>query len=101
MKLDYYGWPPRRYAGEHNKLPISIEPLPKLSTDQEAKCYIPADGLQAAVNVALLLENHLSHRRTRHGENEVGRQRQVQLGLTNLFKFVAKSTSTGKDLLYN
>ena len=103
MKFDYYGWPPpRRSRDQDVKTPISIESLPKLSVAEEGERYIPHEGLQAAVNVALLLGKPLLVT----GEPGTGKTRLAesikwQLGLKHLFKFAAKSTSTGRDLLYN
>lgn len=68
----------------------------------EAGAYIPAPGLEDAVNVAIALGKPLLVT----GEPGLGKTRLAyaiawQLSLDRPFKFVAKSTSEARDLFYN
>lgn len=101
MRLDYYGWPPKRLAVDNWSAP-TIEASVPLDEDEEAGAYIPHPDLISAVNVALVLGKPLLVT----GEPGTGKTRLAnsiawQLGLNGPFKFVSKSTSQARDLFYS
>jgi MoxR-like ATPase len=101
MKLDYYGWPPRR-LGAAEWPAVRVQTLAPLSDLQEAAAYIPHPDLISAVNVALVLGRPLLVT----GEPGCGKTKLAnsiawQLGLLGPFKFVAKSTSQARDAFYS
>jgi MoxR-like ATPase len=100
MRLNYYGWPPKR-QGAKEWPAVRVQTLAPLSDLQEAAAYIPHPDLVSAVNVALVLGRPLLVT----GEPGCGKTKLAnsiawQLGLLGPFKFVAKSTSQARDAFY-
>lgn len=99
MKLNYYQWPVAERA-DGGAQPLQLPPIDPVG-DTDPSGYVPHPELVEAVNVALALGMPLLLTgEPGTGKTELARSVAFQLGYQAPLKFVAKSNSVARDLLY-